>query len=129
MYSFVDGDTGGMEVTIYSGASITHPIIADGVNVLTVRTSDGFLMNNAVALADPAVAFDAARSGAGYCFGLAGYGEIIWLASNAGVTTNFIAMRTTGGVWEDKTGDFNTAIGAWAGSSVSVTALPLTCSI
>ena len=93
---------------IYNDADHNHPIIEDGVNVLTVRVADGFLMNGAVALADPATAFGAARSGGGYCFGLAGYGEMIWIASNVGATDYFIAMRETGGIWNDKTGDFNT---------------------
>ena len=86
-------------------------------------------MNNAVALADPIAVFGAGITGAGYCLGLAGYGEVIWLAANGAMTSNFIFMRTTGGVWENKTGDYNTSIGAWGGLALSVTALPVTCSI
>jgi hypothetical protein len=114
---------------IYADPDGNMPVISDGVNVLTVRTSTGSLMNLAVAVASPLAAFGAARTGAGFCFGLAGYGEIIWLAADYLATSNFIAMRDTDGVWIDKTGDFNTAIGAWGGTTGGITPMPMTISV
>ena len=125
LYSFVDG---GAKTEIYSGAAVL-PVIADGVDVLTTRLADGFLMHGADDIADPEAVFGVGIAGAGYCIGLAGYGEVIWIAADAGLTANFIYLRDNGGGWTDKTGDFNTAIGAWAGNSVDTVSLPVTCSI
>ena len=92
-------------------------------NAITVRYSDGYLMIGDTPLATPLAAFGADRAGGGFCIGLAGYGEVIWLASFETVgfgppTSRFISLRTTGGVWSDKTGDWQAAIGPWLGFTV-----------
>jgi hypothetical protein len=71
------------------------------------------------ALATTLQAFGLSREGAGFCFGLAGYGEVIWVARHDGggfpVTDRFISLRRTGGTWEDKTGDWIAVFGSWLG--------------
>jgi len=104
----------------YVGPNWRAGIISDGTNVLTVRDVDSVLMNVAAPLATPLSAFGADRWGACSCFGLAGYGEVIWLShldtfTGGPPVDRFISLRRTGGTWEDKTGDWVASIGAWTG--------------
>ena len=110
--------------SVYAGADFDTGIISDGTNTLTRHyftgsADDGNLMLYDTALATPVQAFGANRQGAGFCFGIAGYGEVIWLArhDDAGfpISDRFISLRRTGGTWEDKTGDWIAVFGSWLG--------------
>jgi hypothetical protein len=114
LYSYVDG--GATATLVYTGVG-GGPIISDGGNVLTVRASDGMLMNGASALDTPLHAFGIAnRSFASFCLGTAGYGELLACAVE-GAAANFIIYRATGETeWVVKDGDWVAKMGAnWAG--------------
>jgi hypothetical protein len=110
-------EDGSTLTVIYTDADWRVGIISDGTNILTVRFADKDLMNGATPLATSLAAFGADRSGGGLCLGLAGYGEIIWVARDVAVSERFISMRDTGGAWSDKTGNWVAAIGAWPGQA------------
>jgi hypothetical protein len=109
---------------VYLSADYRNGIISDGTNVLTQHdvsgsAEDGDLMLYDAPLATTLLAFGADRLGAGFCFGLAGYGEVIWLAGTSGggfpISSRFISLRRTGGSWEDKTGNWVAVFGSWTG--------------
>jgi PKD repeat protein len=115
LYSYVD--SGGSHLTptlIYSGVAMTHPLSLDGGYVLTIRDSDGNLMDGAGVLDTPAHAFGAARDFGGYCVDAAGN---ILAVTNTAAGDHFIIISTDGGAtWDVKDGDWVTAMGAnWYG--------------
>lgn len=112
LFSYVDD--GGFQIPTLVVAGVERFLVSDGVNALTVRTADGYLMNGAAALATPLAAFGAARDFGGCAIGPSGYGELIACARDS-VASNFLAMRSVAGVWSVRDGDWVAKCGAWSG--------------